>query len=116
MRIFLLEHQNNRSIDLSSLEEMGDIHLIFDHNVRRPSIFSPDLYMSEVIVRLNAFNVNEDDVFVLAGAHAPCALATAAVFMHCEFNTLKLAMWDSTQERYVIKTTNLETVEHHIGD
>lgn len=111
MRLFMLEQPNRRSIDLSSLDSYGTLIELFDHTVRRPSIFEPDAYIEEVIIRLKANSFSADDAFVLAGAHTPCALALAALTLYFEGDTYNVAMYDSTQSKYVIKTVDLATIE-----
>lgn len=111
MRLFMLEECNNKSLDLSSLDRLGEVITIFDRDTRRASIFEPEAYIREVATRLRDLNFCEEDAFVLVGAHTPCALAMMAIGFTSRDDTFNVAMFDATKSAYVLKTINFFSLE-----
>jgi len=101
MSTFLIERPR-RPLDLSGLEEYGDVAYIFEDDDRRPSLFSTDAYIKAVMgqLRLLAFDP-EKDYFVLTGPSICLALGLLAVTWYADHTSVKVLAWNAPTSSYV---------------
>lgn len=98
-RAFVLEEQR-RDLDMSTLAKYGDLCYVFPKNVKRPSVFSGDLYLQRLYDRLQELDFNPDVDYIVAVGGIVELVLSIGELSSC-FTKLKLLVYCSTASRYV---------------
>lgn len=102
-RVFVIEPPRN-GVDVSKAACFGEIQYVFDHTLRRHSVFNVEAYKQDVLHRLEELQYKPDDDYIcITGALVVITMTLVA--LHQRHDSINVLLFSSNNDSYIAKRT-----------